>query len=70
MRDSGPGIAAEEQPLIFDPYWPGQRHRRMGSGLGLFISRGIVQAHGSEIGVDSKPGEGSTFYFTLPLTQE
>jgi signal transduction histidine kinase/PAS domain-containing protein len=69
VRDSGPGISAQELPSIFDPYWSGRGHRRMGSGLGLFISKGIISAHRGEIGVDSTPGAGSEFYFTLPLEE-
>lgn len=65
--DSGPGISEEELPRIFEPYWSGQRHASKGTGLGLFISRGIVEAHGGRMWVESKPGMGSAFYFTLPL---
>jgi PAS domain S-box-containing protein len=70
VSDSGPGIAPEELGHIFDPYWSGHGHRRMGTGLGLFISKGIVNAHRGEIGVDSTLGKGSTFFFTLPILRE
>ncbi len=66
VSDNGAGIAAEELPHLFEPYWSGTRRARQGTGLGLYIARGIVQAHGSELTVDSSPGEGSTFTFTLP----
>lgn len=67
MADSGPGIPEEEQPHIFDPHWSARRHARKGTGLGLYIARGIVEAHSGRIWVESKAGVGSTFYFTLPL---
>lgn len=65
VRDDGPGIAPEQLPRIFEPYWTTGRVRQ-GTGLGLFISRGIVEAHGGRIGVRSRLGEGATFEFTLP----
>lgn len=65
--DRGPGITPEDLPRIFERYYRGQRHEGEGLGLGLFIVRKLVEAHGGRIWADSKPGEGSTFTFTLPL---
>jgi len=68
VRDRGPGIPREELPHVFDEYRrasTGCAHD--GSGLGLFVSKQIVEAHGGRIGVDSMPGLGSDFYFELPL---
>jgi len=66
--DHGPGLTHEEAAYVFDKY---RRTRtaakRDGLGLGLYISRKIVEAHGGRIGVDSVPGEGSTFFFQVPL---
>ena len=67
VQDTGPGIAAEDVPHIFDPYWQARRTARLGAGLGLTISKGIVEAHGGRIWVESRPGEGSTFTFALPI---
>ncbi|HXI14055.1 MAG TPA: ATP-binding protein [Thermoanaerobaculia bacterium] len=66
VRDSGPGIPKEHQDKIFDAYWQAKRADRMGAGLGLPIARGIVESHGGKIWVESEPGEGTTFFFTLP----
>ena len=69
VRDDGPGVAAHEQKLIFDKFYQGSGEpaaRHESSGLGLAISRTIVELHGGRIGVTSRPGRGSTFYFTLP----
>lgn len=66
VRDEGPGIAPEDHPRVFDPYWHKDKGKR-GTGLGLFISKGIVSAHGGRIGVHSRLGAGSTFWLTLPL---
>jgi PAS domain S-box-containing protein len=68
VRDSGPGIAAENLPRIFDAFWQAPRAARLGSGLGLTISRGIIQLHGGRIWAESREGVGSTFLFTLPAT--
>jgi PAS domain S-box-containing protein len=68
VRDTGPGIAADHQPKIFRRYWQGRAKWQRGLGLGLNISKGIVEAHGGKIWVKSKEGQGSTFYFTLPIT--
>jgi signal transduction histidine kinase len=68
VADNGPGIAPSEMENLFDPYYSARRHAaKPGIGLGLYIARGIVQAHGGTIWVRSKPGEGATFFFTLPL---
>jgi PAS domain S-box-containing protein len=66
VRDTGSGIAPEDLPRIFDRYYQAQHTARLGSGLGLFISRAIVEAHGGRIGCESDLGRGSTFHFTLP----
>ncbi|NVM57155.1 MAG: PAS domain-containing protein, partial [Desulfobacterales bacterium] len=68
--DQGPGIPAEELPKLFDKFY--QAHSTVkravgGTGLGLYISKKIVEAHGGHIGADSELGRGSTFFFTLPL---
>jgi signal transduction histidine kinase len=62
--DDGPGIAPDDLPHVFERYW--KSHSRRGTGLGLAIARGIVEAHGGRIWVESRLGEGSTFTFTLP----
>jgi PAS domain S-box-containing protein len=70
VRDTGPGIPLEEHPHLFDRFWQARRSReeqRAGAGLGLAIVKGIVEAHGGRVWVESAPGEGSTFYFTLPV---
>lgn len=64
VRDWGPGIAEAERERLFLRFIQG-RNRRGGAGLGLYLCRQIVVAHGGTIGVESTPGEGSTFWFTL-----
>jgi signal transduction histidine kinase len=63
--DSGPGMTPAAARDIFDRYRHGERSA--GYGLGLYISRHIVEAHGGELRVDSAPGAGSKFYFELPV---
>jgi len=65
--DTGSGIAIDEQPRVFDRFWQSRRTAGRGSGLGLAIARGIVEAHGGRIWVESAPGVGSTFSFTVPV---
>jgi PAS domain S-box-containing protein len=65
--DNGPGISEDELPHIFEPYWSARRHDKKGTGLGLYIARGIVEVHGGRIWAESRLGEGATFSFTLPL---
>jgi PAS domain S-box-containing protein len=69
VADTGAGIQPERLPYLFDAYWSGSEHARQGSGLGLYISRGIVESHGGRIWVESTPGLGSRFYFTLPIAK-
>jgi len=65
--DTGPGIAKEHLGDIFSPYWQAKRAERLGAGLGLPIAKGIVEAHGGRIWVESEPGRGTDFFFTLPV---
>lgn len=67
VADDGPGIAPEDLPHVFDRFWRGGKARVEGSGLGLTIARELVRAHGGRIWVESEPGRGTTFRFTLPL---
>jgi signal transduction histidine kinase len=68
VADEGPGIAADDLQRIFDRYFQGPHGpTAQGVGLGLSISRGIVEAHGGRIWVESETGRGSRFIFTLPL---
>jgi PAS domain S-box-containing protein len=67
VRDTGLGIAPSDIPRLFERYWQAPRLLRAGSGLGLFIAKGIVDAHGGDIGVQSEVGKGSEFWFTVPL---
>lgn len=66
VSDTGPGIDQQDLPHIFDRFWQVRRVRRGGVGLGLAISKGIVEAHGGRIWARSIPGIGSEFHFTLP----
>lgn len=67
VRDAGPGIPEQELPRLFDRFWTSPRGTGgNGTGLGLAIARGIVEAHGGRIWVESAPGEGTSFFFTLP----
>jgi PAS domain S-box-containing protein len=70
VRDSGPGIPSEEQERIFEAFHRLRQSDKTseGSGLGLAITRRLVELHGGHLGLDSKPGSGSCFYFTLPIT--
>ena len=66
IEDTGPGIPEDYLANIFDRFWPTLGARK-GAGLGLFIVKGIVEAHGGKAWVQSKVGVGSTFFFTLPV---
>ncbi|HEU4456092.1 MAG TPA: ATP-binding protein [Longimicrobium sp.] len=67
VADTGPGIAPEHLPHVFDRFWKTRSQNRHGAGLGLAIASGIVEAHGGRLWVESEHGAGSTFRFTLPV---
>ncbi|WP_426619808.1 ATP-binding protein [Pseudomonas rustica] len=66
VRDSGEGIPKENLPHVFDRYWTVKDGNPTGTGLGLYITQGIVEAHGGRIVAESEPGQGSEFRFTVP----
>ncbi len=68
VQDSGEGIPPQYLDRVFDRFFQVPGSRRGGTGLGLYISREVVRAHGGEMGVESEPGKGSTFWLTLPGT--
>jgi len=70
VSDTGPGIDAPNLDDIFTPYWQAKRAERLGAGLGLPIAKGIVESHAGRIWVESQPGQGTRFYFTLPVERE
>lgn len=65
VSDTGPGIAEKDRPHLFVPFWQASPRSREGSGLGLAITKRLVEAHGGSIWVDSGPGGGCVFSFTL-----
>jgi len=65
VSDTGPGISAEDRGRLFDRFWQVSQ-RKEGTGLGLSIVKGIAEAHGGKVGVETAVGEGSRFWFTLP----
>ena len=67
VSDDGLGILPEHMGNIFDRYWQGNPSKSAGAGLGLYIAKGIVEAHGGTLRAHSVPGAGATFVFTLPL---
>ena len=69
VRDTGPGIPRESLQSIFEPYRTIEHQSHSGTGLGLYITRGIVERHGGRVWVESEVGTGSTFFFTLPRAQ-
>jgi len=69
VSDTGPGLTPEEQAHVFERFWRADASRsrdKGGSGLGLTIARYLIEAHGGEMGVESEPGQGATFWFVLP----
>lgn len=68
IKDEGPGVSVEEQSRIFEKYVKSKFESAKGTGLGLAIAKEFVEVQGGIIGVESTPGKGSTFYFTLPTT--
>jgi signal transduction histidine kinase len=69
VRDTGVGVSAKQLPHVFDRFWRPSPNARLGTGLGLTIAKGIVEALGGRIWAESRPGEGTTFYFTLPAAK-
>lgn len=72
VRDTGSGIAPEDLPHVFERFWRADRSRARrtgGTGLGLAIARHLIEAHGGKIGVESRLGQGATFWFTLPIAE-
>jgi len=69
VRDQGRGISAEDQKILFQPFGRGRSAERLveGSGMGLYVVKQIIEAHGGEITVQSEPGQGTTFQIKLPL---
>ena len=72
VSDNGQGIPEEEQPFVFSKYYrvSGARNQADGFGLGLSVSKKIVEDHGGSIWLESRPGQGSTFGFSIPLASE
>ncbi len=73
VKDTGVGVPKDQQGRIFTKFFRGANVMRMateGSGLGLFITKNIIEAHGGEIWFESEEGKGATFYFTLPIKEE
>jgi signal transduction histidine kinase len=67
VSDRAGGIRPEDLSSLFEPYWRGRKTGRKGTGLGLYITRAIVDAHAGKLSVESTLGVGSTFAFVLPL---
>jgi signal transduction histidine kinase len=73
VRDTGPGISAADQAKLFQEFQQADNaitKKKGGTGLGLAISKRIIEMHGGRIWVESQPGQGSTFAFTVPVTVE
>lgn len=66
VRDTGPGISKDDLPRVFSRYWQGKKTAHLGTGLGLFIARSIIEAHGGRIEAASPPGGGAVFTLILP----
>jgi signal transduction histidine kinase len=69
VADCGPGIEPKDLPHVFDAYWSGEKDARRGTGLGLYITKRIIDAHGTKIWIESSPGVGTTVHFCLPLVK-
>ena len=68
--DDGPGIPTEILPVLFNKFVTKTKENERGTGLGLFITKAIVEAHGGKVKVDSILGKGSTFSVYFPIVQE
>ncbi|MCP3104303.1 PAS domain S-box protein [Myxococcus sp. K15C18031901] len=69
VSDTGSGIPEDDLRHLFEPFWQARKGRE-GAGLGLTIVKGITEAHGGRVWVESRPGVGSTFFFSLPVFQD
>jgi two-component system sensor histidine kinase BaeS len=69
VTDTGPGIAAEDIPHVFDRFFRSRTARADGSGIGLAVAAELANAHGGTLTVRSQPGHGTTFITRLPTTQ-
>ena len=70
VRDTGCGVSAEDLPRVFDRFWQARKaERQRGTGLGLPIAKGLVEAHGGQIWLESALGQGTTFFFTIPIAK-
>jgi signal transduction histidine kinase len=69
VSDTGAGIRANMFDAVFVRFWQAAQNDRRGTGLGLYISKSIVEAHGGRIWIESKVGQGSTFHFTVPVAE-
>jgi signal transduction histidine kinase len=67
VTDMGAGISEDDLPHVFERFWQARPRARLGAGLGLFIVKGIVEAHGGKVWAESGVGQGSTFFFALPV---
>jgi NtrC-family two-component system sensor histidine kinase KinB len=70
VADTGTGIPREYQERIFEKFFRVPETGQKGTGLGLYIAKEIIRSHGGDIGVESEPGKGSTFWFTLPTAEK
>ncbi|WP_342381492.1 PAS domain S-box protein [Myxococcus stipitatus] len=70
VSDTGSGIPAKDMPHLFEPFWQAGSRSKEGAGLGLTIVKGITDAHGGHVWVESRPGLGTTFYVALPVAKE
>ncbi|MHB8872562.1 MAG: ATP-binding protein [Myxococcaceae bacterium] len=69
VSDTGRGIPREQLPHVFERFWKADSDGRRGAGLGLYIARGIIEAHGAHLQLESEPGRGSAFSFMLPAVE-
>jgi signal transduction histidine kinase len=69
VTDTGPGIPSEHLAHVFERFWKAETGGKRGTGLGLYIAKGIVEAHGGRIWVESRLGQGAMFCFTLPSAE-